>query len=60
MIKSASVLALWVWASISWADAFSIAVSIIAGVYFASVLKVNVVDKKYGGSWVKYFRSWFN
>jgi len=37
----------------------SILTSIIMIVYFGSLLKINVVDLKYNGSWKQYFKSWF-
>ena len=37
----------------------SILTSIVMIVYFGSLLKINVVDLKYNGSWKQYFKSWF-
>lgn len=28
-------------------------------VYYGSMLKLNVIDKHYNGSWLKYFKSFF-
>lgn len=28
-------------------------------IYYASMLKVNVIDKHYNRSWIKYFKSFF-
>lgn len=36
---------------------FSILTSLVASIYFLSMLKVNVIDKKYNGSWKQYFKS---
>ena len=60
MIKSATILALWVWASLSIQGVFSIITSIVATVYFASMLKIRVVNEKYDGSWRAFFKSWFS
>lgn len=56
MIKSCIVLGVWI---ITAPSAFSIITSIIASVYFAAMLKINVVDVKYGGSWIKFFKALF-
>jgi len=34
-------------------------VALITIVYYGSMLKVNVVNKVYDGSWLKYFKSFF-
>lgn len=34
-------------------------VAIITIIYYGSMLKVNVVNKVYSGSWIKYFKSFF-
>tara|TARA_R110002167_G_scaffold197768_2_gene400756 strand:+ start:456 stop:662 length:207 start_codon:yes stop_codon:yes gene_type:complete len=34
-------------------------VALITIVYYGSMLKVNVVNKVYDGSWIKYFKSFF-
>ncbi len=28
-------------------------------IYYGSMLKINVVDTRYDGSWIKYFKSFF-
>jgi len=28
--------------------------------YFLSMTKINVVDKKYNGKWLEFFKSWFS
>ena len=28
-------------------------------IYYGSMLKVNVINKHYSGSWIKYFKSFF-
>lgn len=33
--------------------------TICISIYYISMLKINVVDVKYNGSWSKYFKSWF-
>lgn len=38
---------------------FGILASFIGAVYYLSVLKVNVVNKEYGRSWIKYIKSIF-
>ena len=39
-------------------DIWSIIASIVFIIYIISMLKVNVVNKQYQGSWIKYFKSW--
>ena len=56
MFKSAFILLVWI---ITAPSGFSIATSVIASVYFAAMLKINVVDKKYDGSWRKFIKSIF-
>jgi hypothetical protein len=34
-------------------------VALITIIYYGSMLKVNVVNKVYSGSWIKYFKSFF-
>tara|TARA_R110000803_G_scaffold35749_2_gene77164 strand:+ start:688 stop:894 length:207 start_codon:yes stop_codon:yes gene_type:complete len=34
-------------------------VALITIIYYGSMLKVNVVNKVYDGSWIKYFKSFF-
>jgi len=34
-------------------------VALITIIYYGSMLKVNVVNKVYNGSWIKYFKSFF-
>jgi len=55
IFKTGFVLAFWV---VSVPNYFSIITSVVAMVYFASMLKLNVVDKQYKGSWRLFFRSW--
>lgn len=45
--------------SLHWQPLFGIAASVAAILYYGSVLKMNVVDKVYDGSWKKYFKSFF-
>lgn len=33
--------------------------SLVLIMYYTSMLKINVVDKKYKSSWRLYFKSWF-
>ena len=56
MIKSVFVLGIWFWSQPSF---FSIITSIVASIYFLSMLKVNVIDKKYDRSWKNYIKSIF-
>lgn len=37
----------------------SMLASIVGAIYFISMLKLNVVDVRYGGSWKAYFKSIF-
>jgi len=48
IFKTGFVLAFWV---VSVPNYFSITTSVVAMVYFAAMLKINVVDKQYKGSW---------
>lgn len=56
MIKSGGMIALLL---VSTPNLFSILASLAATIYFLSMLKVNVVDQKYNGSWGSYFKSIF-
>lgn len=56
MIKSGGMLLLVL---VSTPNIFSIIASIAAAVYFIAMLKMNVVDKKYNGSWSTFFKSVF-
>lgn len=56
MIKSGIVLLFWL---ITAPNIFSVITSLVAIVYFASMLKINVVDKNYEGKWMNFFKSWF-
>lgn len=38
---------------------FSAISSLVVIVYFVSMLKMNVVDGKYKGSWKVFFKAWF-
>lgn len=38
---------------------FSIILSLCGTVYFLSMLKMNVINKEYQGSWIKFIKSWF-
>lgn len=42
---------------ISWQPFFGIIASIAAISYYVAMLKMNVIDVKFGGSWKKYFKS---
>jgi hypothetical protein len=60
MIKSFAMLSIWL-ISVGLPQVFfSIMTSIIAFIYFGSMLKINVIDVKYSGSWILFFKSWFN
>lgn len=37
----------------------SVISSIVVIIYFVSMLKLNVVDKKYQGKWKAFFKAWF-
>jgi len=56
IFKTGFVLAFWV---VSVPNYFSITTSVVAMVYFAAMLKINVVDKQYKGSWRLFFKSWY-
>lgn len=56
MIKS---LSLTLVAAITTPNFFSILLSIVGVIYFLSMIKVNVVDKKYKGEWKLYFKAIF-
>lgn len=43
--------------TIHWQPLFGIAASIAAIIYYGAMLKINVVDEKFDGSWKKYVKS---
>ena len=43
--------------TISWQPLFGSLSAIVACIYYLSKLKLDVVDKKYEGSWKLYFKS---
>jgi hypothetical protein len=43
--------------TIMWQPLFGMLASACAIVYYASMTKVNVVDKYHGGSWARYIKS---
>lgn len=43
--------------TIHWQPIFGIISSSCIAVYYVSKLKIDVVDKKYEGRWIKYFKS---
>lgn len=43
--------------TIHWQPIFGIISSACIAVYYVSKLKIDVVDKKYSGKWLKYFKS---
>lgn len=45
--------------TIHWQPIFGIMASIAAMLYYLSMTKINVVDRKFNGSWKKYFKSIF-
>lgn len=45
--------------SFKWQPFFGILASLAAIIYYGSMLKMNVVDIRHGGSWKKYFKSIF-
>lgn len=59
MVKTFTVFSIWVLGLISPQVFFSISTSIIAFIYFGAMLKLNVIDIKYNGSWISFFKSWF-
>ena len=40
-------------------DLLATVVALTTIIYYGSMLKINVVNKVYGGSWIKYFKSFF-
>lgn len=48
---------LFIFLSIHWQPVLGAAMSVVGTVYYLSVLKVNVVDVKFNGSWKRYFKS---
>lgn len=44
---------------ITWGTAMSIVTGFVGFVYYMSILKLNVVDVKYNGSWKQYIQSIF-
>ena len=40
-------------------ESLATVVALITIIYYGSMLKVNVVNKVYDGSWIKYFKSFF-
>lgn len=40
----------------NWHTVAGVFSALCAAVYYLSMLKMNVVDKKYNGSWVQYFK----
>ena len=44
---------------ITWGTAMSIVTGFVGFVYYMSILKLNVVDVKYNGSWKLYVQSIF-
>lgn len=55
----AGIEASFLFITIKWQPLFGFISLIIYGVYYLSMLKMNVIDKNYGGSWKKYFKSIF-
>ena len=50
--------ALFIFLTISWQPLFGIVASIAAVWYYSSMVKLNVVDRNFGGSWRKYLKSY--
>lgn len=45
--------------SIHWQPLFGIVMSSFGTVYYIGMIKTNIVDKKYSGSWKEFFKSLF-
>lgn len=45
--------------NIQWASVLGIIPVLFATLYWLSLLKINVIDKKYHGSWRRYFKKMF-
>lgn len=43
--------------TIKWQPIFGVLTSIIACVFYIGMIKLNIVDKKFAGSWKEYFKS---
>ncbi len=59
LVKSMVVFTVWIAGITSPQAIFSMITSIVATIYFIAMLKINVVDKKYGGDWILFVKSWF-
>ena len=40
-------------------EILGVLVALTTLLYYGSMLKINVIDKKHNGSWVEYFKSFF-
>lgn len=56
MIKSMGIVAINL---VALPNLFSIVLSTVGTIYFLSMIKLNIVDKKYGGSWKEFIKCWF-
>ena len=54
MTREALILSVWIIFSTTF---WSIIASLVAAFYYGTMLKVNVIDKKYNGSWIAYIKS---
>lgn len=54
-----AVEGLFIFLTIKWQPLFGIAASLAAIMYYGSMIKMNVVDTRFAGSWGKYFKSFF-
>lgn len=59
MIKSTGAAFIYMLAQPMLPHFLSVISSIVVIVYFISMLKLNVVDKKYQGKWKAFFKAWF-
>ena len=57
--KFAALMLIW-FSTVSTDAVFSIGASTVAAVYFASMLKRNIINRGHNGSWREFFKSWFN
>ena len=55
----AGIEATLIFATIHWQPLFGIISACVAAWYYLAMLKINVVDVKFEGSWKKYIKSLF-
>lgn len=53
----AGIEATLIFATIHWQPVFGIVSASVAAWYYLAMLKMNVIDVKFGGSWIAYLKS---